>query len=115
MEWKGLALVLGISMLILAAVGIGVHADMRLVGADILGAAAAIAILFWAGRGRGAGVGVPILAAIALLVMALLTVTSHRSPVLMALTLAFAFALAFVSWTALSGGTDAARRPPRPV
>jgi hypothetical protein len=115
MEWKPFAFVLGICLFGLAIIGLIVHSDMRLVGADLLGAVAAIAIVLLANRGRVAQVGMLILTAVVLLVMALMAVTSHRSPVLTALTLAFAFAFAFVSWTALSGGPSAGatRRPPR--
>lgn len=117
MEWKTWAVFLGISMLVLALIGLIVHGDPRLIGADVLGGAAAMAVVLMANRGRTSAIAVPILAAVALLVMALSAVTSHHSPVLTALTLAFAFAFAFVSWTAMSTGrrgpTD--DRRPRPV
>lgn len=117
MEWKAYALVIGIGMFVLALIGFIVHSDMRLVGADLLGAVAAIAVLLLANRGRVARVAMTILAAVVLLVMALTAVTTHNSPVTTALTLAFAFAFAFVSWTAMSGPrrADTASRPPRTV
>ena len=107
MDWRVWAVVLGVSMAVLALLGVIVHSDMRLIGADLLGALAAIAIVLLANKGRAAKVAMSVLATIALLVMALLAVTSHSSPIITALTLAFAFAFAFVSWTAISSG----RRP----
>jgi len=112
-EWKSGALVLGISMFVLAIIGLIVHTDARLVIADVIGGAAAMTVVIMAGHGRTAAVVTPILGAAALIVMAILAVTSHHSPILTALTLAFAFAFAFVSWTSLSGRPQAARRPPR--
>lgn len=102
MEWKAWAFVIAVGMGILALISVIVHSDMRLIGADLLGAVSAMAIVLLAHRGRAARVAVSVLAAVALLVMALLAVTSHSSPVITALTLALAFAFAFVSWTALS-------------
>ena len=114
MGWKAWTIVLGVSMLVLALIGLIVHSDMRLIGADVLGAAAAIGVVLLANRGRTAAVGMPILAGIALVVMALLAVTSHSSPILTALTLAFAFAFAFVSWTAMSRRRNqTSGRPPQ--
>jgi hypothetical protein len=113
MEWKAWAIVLGVSMLVLALIGVIVHSDMRLVGADLLGAVAVVAIILVANKGRAAKLAVSFLAAIALLVMALLAATSHSSPILTALTLAFAFAFAFVSWTAMSGRRFGAAGGPR--
>jgi hypothetical protein len=115
MEWKVWALVLGLCMLVLAVVGLVVHSDVRLVGADILGAVMAVVVVLLLNQGRAAAVAIPILSAITLFVMAVLAVTSHHSPVLIALTLAFAFAFAFLSWTKMSGGGQAGvtGRPPR--
>jgi hypothetical protein len=113
MEWKAWAILIGVGMLVLALIGAIVHSDMRLVGADLLGAFAAMAMVLFIARGRAAKIALSILSSIALLVVALLAVTSHSSPVITALTLAFAFAFAFVSWTALTGGRGAAGGRPR--
>jgi hypothetical protein len=115
MDWKVWGLVLGLSLLVLAVIGLIVHADMRLVGADLLGALVAMSVVLLLNRGRTAAVAATVLSAITLFVMALLAVTSRNSPVLVALTLAFAFAFAFLSWTRLSSPRDAgvAGRPPR--
>ena len=115
-EWKTYALGIGISLFVLALIGLVVHTDMRLVGADLLGAVAAMAVVLLANRGRVARIGMTILATVVLLVMALMAVTApHHSPIFTALTLAFAFAFAFVSWTAVSGKgrAGAASGPPR--
>jgi hypothetical protein len=115
MDWKTRAIVLGVSMLVLAVIGLIVHTNLRLVGADVLGAGAVIGVILLANRGGAAAVALPILATVAFLGMALLAVTSHSSPITTALTLAFAFAFAFVSWPALSSRRrpEVAGRPPR--
>jgi hypothetical protein len=115
MDWKGWSLVLGLGMLVLAVIGLIVHSDLRLVGADIIGALAAIALILVLRGGQMASVGIPILGSVTLIVMAILAMTSHGSPVLISLTLAFAFAFAFLSWTRISAAHRAgsAGRPPR--
>jgi hypothetical protein len=115
MEWKAWAIVVAVGLGVLALIGVIVHSDMRLIGADVLGAFTAMAIVLLANRGRTAKVAVSVLAALALLVMALMAVTTHNSPVLTALTLALAFAFAFVSWTAVSGRRPGAHNRPRPA
>ena len=116
MEGKLWAIVLGVSLLILAIVGVVVHSDLRLAGADLLGAIVVMAVVVLADRGRTAAIAMPILATIAFIVMALLAVTSRASHLLVALTLAFGFAFAFMSWTAMSssrsGDRRGVRRPP---
>jgi hypothetical protein len=115
MEWKGWAMVIGAGMLALAIVGLVTHVDSRIVGADVLGAFCAIAVLMLASRGRRGTMATPLLAAVAFLVMAFLAITSHRAPWLRALTLSGAFAFAFMSLAALSsrqpGGTGGHPRP----
>jgi hypothetical protein len=115
MEWKVWGLVLGLGMLVLAIIGLVVHSDLRVVGADLVGAFVAIIAILLLSRGRAASVGIPIVSAIALFVMAVLAVTSHNSPILVALTLAFGFAFAFLSWTRLTSTRDVGvtGRPPR--
>ena len=102
MRWKTWAIGLGISMFVLAVIGLVVHSDKRLVIADVLGGVAAIAIVLAASAGRATAVATPIVATVVFFAMALLAVTSHHAPIFTALTLAFAFAFAFVSWTAMS-------------
>ena len=116
MEWKVRAIVLGVGMLVLALIGIIVHSDMRLVGADLVGAVAAMILVLLARRGRFAAVAMRIIGAVAFITMALLAVMTHSSPVFTALTLAFGFAFAFTAFTAMStkrGPQQVVGRPPR--
>jgi hypothetical protein len=116
MEGKLWAIVLGISLLVLAITGVVVHSDLRLAAADLLGAIVVIAVLVVADRGRTAAIAMPILATTVFIIMAVLAVTSHASHLLVALTLAFGFAFAFMSWTTMSPARSSdrrgARRPP---
>jgi hypothetical protein len=116
MGWKTWALVIGFVMLALAIVGLILHSDPRIVGADGLGAVAAVAIIVVANRrGRSAVVATRVLSALTFLIIAILTMTSHAAHWLTALTLAGAFAFTFMSWTAISSRPPLDLAGPRPA
>src|SRR5579863_9711195 len=108
MSSKTRVLVIVVGMLALAVVGIAMHSDNRLIGADLIGAFAAVAVVLLASRGGAARFATRALGIVALLVIAVLSLTAHAAHWLTALTLAGAFVLAFTTWTSL--GT---REPPR--
>jgi hypothetical protein len=113
MGWKTWTVTIGLGMLALAVVGLLLHADLRLVDADIIGAFVALAVILMGGR-RGAGfLAARVLALVALLVIAILSVTAHAAPWLTALTLTGAFALAFMTLVSMSRtrASDTAGRP----
>jgi uncharacterized membrane protein SirB2 len=115
MRWKGLVFV-GISLLVVAAVGLFTHSNVRLVVVDLFAAVAAIAAAVMARNNRGGTTvanAMLMVVGVAVLSILLSAVTLKAAPWLTALMLAAGFAFAFTAWTSLSPGGRDQRQAPR--